>query len=117
MSTSKPSKNILLVELIHLAIGIGFGVIPWGWRGCFVCIAFVLWKELYYDVRKNYGRHGYNWLWLLPEAFQADDGSTVWAEYRWGPGPRMAIGFVRKAWIDMVMYFAGMALGIWWQPW
>lgn len=114
MGTTKFSMNILLAELIHLGAGIGIGLVPWGWAPG---VAFVLWKELYRDVKANYGKYGYNWLWLLPAAIHIPDGMSFWTEYRWGPGPKGAIAFQKKAWIDMAMYFAGMALGIWWQPW
>lgn len=114
MSKNNHSMNILLVELIHLAIGTGFGFIPYGYLAG---IAFVLWKELYRDPRANFGEHGVTWLWDVPETILGDDGIRRPTVYRWGLGPLCSIEFARKAWIDMVCYFTGMALGIGLQPW
>lgn len=114
MIKSRYSTNILAVELCHLVIGIGFGLVPWGWTAGTL---FVLWKVLRHDPKRNYGEFGFGWLWLVPPTYLGHDGQVRWSEYRWGPGPAGGIGFARKAWMDMVFYFAGMALGIWWQPW
>lgn len=114
MGGTKYSLNILVAEGVHLLSGIGFGLVPWGWLPG---VAFVLWKELYRDVKANYGDRGIHWLWNVPAALYYSDGIYRPTEYRWGPGPAGAIAYQKKAWIDMVMYFAGMALGIGWQPW
>lgn len=114
MSGTKYSLNILLVECVHFLIGTGFGLVPWGWAAG---IAFVLWKALYRDVKKNYGDHGIRWLWDVPAALWSPDDIYRPTLYRWGPGPLRSMPYQRKAWLDMTMYFTGMALGIWWQWW